>query len=126
MEHHTVLVGEERRIVDRSEHEWHQEAQAAVPAIRRRLAFMTPTHHGIRDLAVRRLGEGGGPISPQWIADQAGVELEEVQAKLGDLERGLFFLVTDHRGWVTWAFPFTADRTDHVVDFGGEKPTWGA
>jgi hypothetical protein len=41
---------------------------------------------------------------------------------LDDLERSLFFLVRDHRGNVSWAFPVSSDRTPHRLRFStGER-----
>ena len=118
----TVLRGSGTEIAERSENEWREELLASPPIIRQRLDFMTPTHHRIRNFVVRCLGEGEGPIAPESIAESLALQAGEVERVLRDLERGLFFLVRDLRGRVSWAFPFTADRTLHRVDLGGQRP----
>lgn len=125
MEREAVLVGVGREIRSRNAEEWRAELEGALPRIRSRLDFMDADHHRIRDLVVRRLGEGSASIPPAWIAEHLGLKLEDVEARLERLERGLFFLVRDGDGRVSWAFPFTADETPHRVHF-GERPTWGA
>ncbi len=122
----TILVGEREALLECSESQWKERLLASSPETRRRLAFMTRDHHRIRNFAVRRLGEGRGPLSVELIAEQLGLGSAAVEAILGELDRGLFFLVLDGQGRVTWAFPFSSEETPHAVALGGERPTWGA
>jgi len=122
----SVLVGEAEEIVSQPEEDWRRELMTAPAGIAQRLDFMTGDHHRVRNFVVRRIAETPRPVAPDQIASSLELPVEEVQAMLVELERGLFFLVRNERGDVSWAFPVTAEPTPHTVDFGGERPAWGA
>jgi hypothetical protein len=87
------------------------------------LAFMTPTHHAVRNFVVRDLPRGGGaPLPAKRIAAMLRLELSRVIDVLDQLERHLFFLVRNAAGDVTWAFPVTIAPTPHRLRFStGER-----
>ena len=88
-----------------------------------RIAFMTPRHHAVRNFVVRELPRNHGrPLTPLQIAESLRLQVKLTVALLDDLERHLFFLVRDHNGNVSWAFPVTSDRTPHQLRFStGER-----
>ena len=122
----TVLKGENDKITPIPESVWMEELMASPPHIGRRLEFMTPDHHRLRNLAVTQVATGEGPVRVDWFAARLEMTPAEVDARLDELEQGLFFLVRDPEGHVNWAFPFSAEETPHQVDLGQERPTWGA
>jgi len=87
------------------------------------LAFMTPTHHAVRNCVVRELPRGSGaPLPAKRIAAMLRLELSRVIAVLDELERHLFFLIRNAAGDVTWAFPVTIAPTPHRLRFStGER-----
>jgi hypothetical protein len=91
------------------------------------LAFMTPSHHAVRNFVVRELPRNGGkPLSAAQIATALGWKPELVAGLLEDLEKHLFFLVRNGRGAVSWAFPVTCDRTPHRLRFSSGEHIFGA
>jgi hypothetical protein len=93
----------------------------------RRLAFMTPAHHLVRNAAVRGLpGNGGRPLSMAQVATAAGVPEAATRAIAAELERNLFFVVRDGEDHISWAFPVTVDPTPHHVTLGSGESIFGA
>ena len=87
-----------------------------------RLAFMSPSHHMVRDFVVRELPRERRPLPPQLIASSTGLKLRVVLDILAELERNLFFLFREDGENVTWAYPVTAARTRHDLTFStGER-----
>jgi len=121
-----VLKGDNDKITSIPEPAWIEELMAAPPHIARRLEFMTPDHHRIRNLAVTQIAAGKGPVRVDWLAARLAMTPIEIDARLDELEQGLFFVVRDPEGRVNWAFPFSAEETPHLVDLGRERPAWGA
>lgn len=70
------------------------------------LAFMTPSHHAVRNFVVRELPRNAGrPLSTSQIARALRLTPGLVADLVEDLEKHLFFLVRNTRGDVSWAFP---------------------
>lgn len=78
-----------------------------------RVAFMTADHHRVRNFVARTLPESGQPISMAAIAEALNLDPEQVITLVDDLERNKFFLFRNPRGDVAWAYPVTAEQTDH-------------
>jgi hypothetical protein len=88
---------------------------------------MTPTHHAVRNFVVRELPRNGGlPLTRAQIANALGLPVAQVATLLDDLEKGLFFLVRNTHGDVSWAFPVTCDRTPHRLKFSTGESIFGA
>jgi hypothetical protein len=81
-----------------------------------RLAFMTESHHRVRDFAVTELPRLGRALPPDHIAEGTRLPLDRVDALLNDLEVHLFFLVRDGERRVSWAFPVTSEKTPHRLE----------
>jgi hypothetical protein len=87
------------------------------------LAFLTPSHHAVRNFVVRELPcNGGRPLTLAQIVAALSLDSREATGLLEDLEKHLLFLVRNTRGEVSWAFPVTSDRTPHRLRFStGER-----
>ncbi len=105
---------------------WAREVRAAPARITERLGFMSTEHHVVRRLAVRELVRTGRPVAPELIASQVALGLDRITDVLAELEEGLFFLVRNDSGAVTWAFPVTVDRTPHRLTFSTGERLYGA
>jgi hypothetical protein len=92
----------------------------------KRLEFMSPEHHAIRDFVVREMPRQSRPISPLAIAQILALDVAKVNAILADLEKHLFFLVLGTAGDVSWAFPVTTCPTPHRLTFSTGEKTFGA
>ena len=122
----TVLVGQGPEIVRIERQEWEANLAEAPLRMQPRLAFMSPRHHEIRYFVVKELPRLGRPISPAFIADNLLIPVAEVIKILKDLEEHLVFLVRNDEGDVSWAFPFTAEKTPHELAFSSGERTYAA
>ena len=101
--------------------EWEAELAGAPEAMKKRLAFMTPEHHAVRQFAVAELPRRGHALSTEEIADALPLPPQRVAAIIDELEKALFFVVRLHGG-ISWAFPVTVDETPHTLAFSsGER-----
>ena len=122
----TVLTAEGNTIVPVAREEWEAELRGAPAVMKTRLAFMTPDHHRVRRFVVAEIPRRGRAITIDEIAGALSMKRERVETIIGELERGLFFLVGGQAprlsGHVSWAFPVTADETPHALAFStGER-----
>ena len=81
------------------------------------LKFMSEKHHLIRDFVVREIPFLGKPITPEYIAQQLNLPVNQVDEILEELEKRLTFLFRDEQGAVIWAYPVTVASTPHRVTF---------
>ena len=118
----TVLIGRGNTISTIPRWDWEQELSGAPEAIARRLEFMSPDHHLVRNFVVRGLPQLGRPIPLADISRSLHLGRERTKSIVADLERNLFFLVRGDGAEVSWAFPVTADETGHHLVFStGER-----
>ena len=118
----TILIGQGREIRPIPRREWEDELAAAPESIRKRLDFMSPDHHAVRNFVVRELPIRGRPIAIDTIARAVGLPLHRATAIVQELQRNLFFLVQQEESAVSWAFPVTVDETSHHLVFStGER-----
>lgn len=120
-----VLIGRGKEIVSQAEEAWRQELAAAPAFVAKRLEFMTPDHHAVRDFAVRELPRRGA-LTAGVIGDALGLDETRVETVLEELDARLFFLVRDDAGSVRWAFTVTVDETPHRLDLGGGERVFAA
>ncbi len=123
----SVLTAHGKTIGRIDEATWKQAVIAAVAHMPRRLTFMTPAHHRVRNAAVRELPRNGGrPLSITQVAAMAGVPEAAARAIAAELERNLFFVVRQDEDHVSWAFPVTSDPTPHRLVFDSGESIFGA
>jgi len=118
----TILVGRGQHITSISRSLWEQELEDAPEFIRRRLDFMSPEHHAVRNFVVRELPRFGKPVSIGRISQALRLPRERTNEIVEDLERNLFFLARRDGPEISWAFPVTVDKTpQHLVFSTGER-----
>jgi hypothetical protein len=121
-----ILIGRGREIAEMARNEWERQLSQAPERCARRLAFMSETHHLVRNFVVRELPRALGPLSTDSIARALGLPAAEVKTILDDLEKNLFFLVRNLSGEVSWAFPVTVDETPHRLSFSTGEQVYAA
>ncbi len=118
----TILVGRDLDISNLPRQVWEEELAEATDLIRARLDFMSHDHHLVRNHVVREIPRLGRSMRPSDISRALGLSMPRIDQILTDLEERLFFLVRDHGGNVSWAFPVTVDNTSHHLLFStGER-----
>jgi hypothetical protein len=65
-------------------------------------------------------------MQPEFISQSLKLPLVQVNTILDELERNLFFLVRNSQGAVTWAFPFTVEKTPHHLTFSTGEQLYSA
>jgi hypothetical protein len=122
-----VLLGQAQTFSEMPFGAWSAQL-ARVPAfMTSRLAFMSAEHHLVRNFAVREIPhEGRRLIDPERLAATIGLPARRVLEILNDLERNLFFLVRNAAGFISWAFPVTAETTPHRLILNTGERTHGA
>lgn len=118
----TVLIGRGDTISSIIRSDWEEPLSTAPEGIRKRLAFMSPEHHLVRNFVVRELPRIGRPISVGDISNALNLSRTRTSGIVADLERNLFFLVRGNGEEVSWAFPVTVEETGHHLCFStGER-----
>ena len=118
----TILIGRGETISSIPQKNWEHELSSAPDFISRRLDFMSPDHHLVRNFVVRELPRLGRPIPLAEISDALQMTRERTTSIVEDLEKNLFFLVRGSGAEVSWAFPVTAEETGHHLVFStGER-----
>ena len=105
---------------------WQQEVARSVRASEKSLAFMTADHHKVRDFVVREMPRIAKPISPERIAQDLNMELDQVISILDVLEENLTFLYRNQAGAVIWAYPVTVEPTPHRITFNSGEQIYAA
>ncbi len=105
---------------------WQQEIARSARASEKSLLFMKDEHHKVRDFVVRELPRLARPIPPETIAQNLGMELEQVVSILDELEKNMTFLFRNEQGAVTWAYPVTVDKTPHRIKFSSGEQIYAA
>jgi len=117
-----LLRGIGRHIVRIPQFAWHRQIRNGAERLKASLAFMSEEHHRVRYFVVREIPRSASPIPPEVISQELGLSVIHVNQILEDLERHLTFLYRNEQGAVLWAYPVTADRTPHQVEFStGER-----
>lgn len=87
---------------------------------------VSPRHRAVHHFVVRELPRYGRPMPPQAIADGLAVPLEAVIDVLADLEARKAFLFRNEEGHVVWAYPVTAEPTQHLIRFRSGETLYAA
>ena len=117
-----MLLGVHRHTLGVPHFIWGRQVEGGARHNARRLAFMSPEHHAVRNFAVTELPRSGQPLAPETISQRLDLPLERVIAILADLEKHMTFLFRNQQGAVAWAYPVTVEPTPHRVTFSsGEK-----
>ena len=121
-----ILIGKGASINELPRAEWDAMLRATPEHAQSRLAFMTPEHHLVRNMAVLDLPRMGHPLAPEYFASNLGLAIDRIDGILDELERMLFFLVRNDAGCVSWAYPVTVDHTLHKLTFSTGERLHGA
>lgn len=92
----------------------------------RTIAFMGPDHHAVRNFSVCEVARTGAPVTAEHIAGAVDLSVNRVVELLEELERKMVFVSRNTNKAVTWAYPVTADVTNHRIEYASAKPTYGA
>lgn len=122
----SILAGRRDQIVAMPRKQWEEALNHVPQRMETRLAFMSPQHHLVRNFVVRELPRYGRPIPATLISKKLRLSLDEVDRIVAELEKNLFFLVRNKGRAVAWAFPFTVDKTPHVLTFDTGERVYGA
>ena len=122
----SILAGHQNQLVTMSRRRWEEALNQAPRRMKTRLAFMSPQHHLVRNFVVRELPRYGRAIPATLISKKLRLSLDEVNKIVDELERNLFFLVRNEGRAVAWAFPFTVEKTPHVLTFSTGERVYGA
>ena len=112
-----LLLGLWRYILPIPRQIWQGQVEKDAQFADRRLDFMSPDHHQVRNFAVLELPRAGKPLTPEYIAHGLSLPLERVVSILDELQENMTFLFRNKKGEVTWAYPVTVDRTPHRLSF---------
>ena len=121
-----ILVGVGREIDAVPDGDFFEALKNLPGKMESRLAFVDRERHAVRDFVVREMPRHDKPLSPAHIVQATGLDLPQVSVVLAELERNLFFIVRDAEGSVSWAFPVTAFRTRHRLEFSTGEHTSAA
>jgi hypothetical protein len=105
---------------------WQRQMRSNARKIDAGLGFMSGDHHDVRNFVVRELPRVGKPLSPEFIAQNLNLPVEQVNAILDELEKHLTFLFRNEQGAVAWAYPVTVDKTPHHATFSTGEQAYSA
>ncbi len=123
MPNDAILWGSGSAIVDRPAAEWLATLQSHA-LVTREAMRLAGADRAIREFVVRELPAAGAPLAPCAVARALSLDEGEVERRLADLERRLFFLVRNDSGEVSWAFPVTAQPTPHRIGLASDGDHW--
>lgn len=121
-----LLMGLGRYMVPIPRMIWQRQMRSNARKIDAGLGFMSGDHHDVRNFVVRELPRVGKPLSPEFIAQNLNLPVEQVNAILDELEKHLTFLFRNEQGAVAWAYPVTVDKTPHHATFSTGEQAYSA
>jgi len=105
---------------------WEKKIDQMAKKAASRVKFMTKDHHRVRNFIVKTLPESGKPLSLDRISKDLDLDLKWVSTIVDELEKNKFFLFRNTQGAVGWAYPVTAEKTDHKAYFSTGEETHAA
>ena len=105
---------------------WQKRILASERRFQKELAFMTEEHREVHHFVVRELPGHAKPMTPGFVAEELGMQIERVKSILGDLDEHMTFICRDRQGQVVWAYPVTVEETPHHVTFDTGEQVYAA
>ncbi len=105
---------------------WQKRILASERRFQKELAFMTEEHRKVHHFVVRELPGHAKPMTPGFVAEKLGMQMERVKSILGDLDEHMTFICRDRQGQVVWAYPVTVEETPHHVTFDTGEQVYAA
>jgi len=93
---------------------------------RRKFGGLSDEKRKLHHFVVRELPRYGKPMPPEFISAELKIDLNRVVDILDDLERRLIFLFRPGGREVVWAYPVTAEPTQHRINFSSGEKFWAA
>lgn len=91
-----------------------------------KLGGLSDEKRKLHHFVVRELPRYGKPMPPEFISAEMKMDMDRVVEILDDLERRLIFLFRPGGREVVWAYPVTAEPTQHRIDFSSGEKFWAA
>lgn len=91
-----------------------------------KLGGLSDEKRRLHHFVVRELPRYGKPMPPEYISAELKMDMNRVVEILDDLEQRLIFLFRSRGREVVWAYPVTAEPTQHRIDFSSGEKFWAA
>ena len=91
-----------------------------------KLGGLSDEKRRLHHFVVRELPRYGKPMPPEYISAALKMDMNRVVEILDDLEQRLIFLFRSGGREVVWAYPVTAEPTQHRIDFSSGEQFWAA
>ena len=121
-----VLLGFKRSILPISWWLFRRIIALEVGKTKRKLGGLSDEMRRLHHFVVRELPRYGRPMPPEFISTGLKWDVNRVVEILDDLERRLIFLFRPGGREVVWAYPVTAEPTQHRIDFSSGEKFWAA
>ena len=121
-----ILLGVRRSMLPVPWWLFRQVIPLEVRKTKRKLGGLSEEQRRLHHFVVRELPRYGKPMPPDFISSELKIDLNRVVEILDDLERRLIFLFRCGGREVVWAYPVTAEPTQHRIDFSSGEKFWAA
>jgi hypothetical protein len=122
----SLLLGVGRHMLPVPGPLWRRQMRQSAEHSSAGLGFMTETHRRVHHCVVRELPRCGQPLTPEFIAGQLALPVDQVIPILDDLETHMTFLFRNPQGAVIWAYPVTVEKTPHRITFSSGEQIYAA
>jgi hypothetical protein len=121
-----LLIGLGRHMIPIPRMLWQWQVGKSAQKTKAHLGFMSEEHHLVREFVVRELPRVGEPLSPEFIAEELNLPVDQVESILDELDKHMTFVCRDAAGAVVWAYPVTAASTPHHLTFSTGEQLYAA